>query len=198
MSSDDLTAILQNAKNATYTQYTVRHVRTHRTVHRVAMRPTHVVTHRRVAMRHGRTYVVSTRRYYAVAPIRRVAGASSWRYRYPAYYASRYRSPGYDVTSTGSIVRGPAQQSWRQYYSPMNQVGYEYGYPRGLGYLNTGIEPTSTGSIGLSPGFFSGGGGGFPQWSGQTWISYCSRRFPTYDSTSDTFWGPDGQQHLCF
>lgn len=223
LSSDDLTTIMQNVKNATYTQYTVRH---HRTVHRaVAMHPRHVVVHRRVALhrgfvghrriavyRGGRVYAVTARRYYAWAP-RRVAGFSSWRYRYPAYYAYGYGYPRYwsgaGVTTTGSIASAaplrrtvvvqrawPMQETWRQYYSPMNQVGYTYGYPYGLGYLNTGLEPTSTGSI-FSTGSF-GSVTSFPQWGGQTWISYCSRRFPTYDATSNTFWGPDGQQHLCF
>ncbi|MBF9233122.1 BA14K family protein [Microvirga alba] len=236
LSSDDLAALTQKAD---YTQYRVHHVRAHRVVHhRVAMH--RVVVHRRVAMHRGHfvTYrrTVMTPRGRVFVATRRVwvgprVAASSWRWRYPAYYASTW-SPGYNVVTTGSIARVPpawsggevlttgsiARQTPRQYFSPMNQLGYEYGFVPGLGYLNTSLSPAvsgsigavtgpvvtgpeTTGSIGLTTGAVGYGfarGSEFPQWAGQTWISYCSRRFPTYDRISDTFWGPDGQRHLCF
>lgn len=202
-----------------------------------------VVGYRRVLVG-PRGRVLVARRMWVAPRFATVGGESSWRWRYPYWYASAaspYMYPGYDVTSTGSIAAAPVivrrpirrivatgsivrapvvvttgaiaaapimAQTPRQYFSPMNQLGYEYGFNPGLGYLNTSLRPDVTGSIGLatgpvvagpSPAGFSAPlASSFPEYAGQTWIAYCSHRFPTYNRWSNTFWGPDGLEHQCF
>ncbi|WP_112661973.1 hypothetical protein [Microvirga flavescens] len=86
--------------------------------------------------------------------------------------------------------RGYAQAPM-SYYSPMNPYGYDYGYRRG-------VDVTATGSIaGATPGVYGVYGPSWGQTPGQSWISYCSAKYPTYDKTSNTVWAPDGQQYLC-
>ncbi|NIX75568.1 BA14K family protein [Microvirga terricola] len=205
-----------------------RHVVMHPAVvhRRVAMRGRFVTYRRVVVGPRGRVFVA--RRVW-LGPRFAAVGASSWRWRYPYYYAAaaapRYWYPGYNVTSTGSIATAPVvvtrpvrrarilttgsiAETPRQYFSPMNQLGYNYGFNPGLGYLNTSLRPDVTGSIGATTGAVALGPSpvgfatpmfsSFPEYAGQTWIAYCSHRFPTYNRWSNTFWGPDGLQHECF
>jgi hypothetical protein len=69
-----------------------------------------------------------------------------------------------------------------RYHSPTNPYGYEYGY-------QPGATATTVGSI--SPRDQAGPA---PQ---ESWISYCSAKYRTYDRVSNTFWGKDGKQHIC-
>ncbi|NIX75747.1 BA14K family protein [Microvirga terricola] len=72
----------------------------------------------------------------------------------------------------------PNAQTPSQYYSPTNPKGYSYGYRRGA-------APASTGTVQAGPS------------RGQTWISYCSHKYRSYDPRSNTYWGADGKQHIC-
>ncbi|MGO4570753.1 BA14K family protein [Microvirga sp. 2TAF3] len=110
----------------------------------------------------------------------------------PASASAQTFSPEKIATLTRSAAyaqyTAPRSRTQR-YYSPTNPYGYEYGYPRGY------EEPTTTGGVATPTGPLHTNA--YPDWPGQTWISYCSRRYPTYNPESNTFWGTDGREHLC-
>jgi hypothetical protein len=85
-------------------------------------------------------------------------------------------------TLLGASTSVQAQSS--NYYSPANPRGYDYGYKRGAG-------PATTGSVVRSGVAQSGPVGD------ESWISYCSAKYRTYDANSNTYWGSDGRQHIC-
>ena len=91
------------------------------------------------------------------------------------------------IVSTGTLLGAPAsvRAQSSNYYSPTNPRGYDYGYNK------RGASPATTGSVVQSGVAQSGPVGD------ESWISYCSAKYRTYDATSNTYWGKDGRQHIC-
>ena len=91
---------------------------------------------------------------------------------------------------TVALLGGPAQA--QPYFVPQGPVEYSpgYGYGEGPVEMDPFVDPGATGSVVILPEPT----GPAP---GETWIGYCSRKYPTYNRTSNTWWGPDGRQYLC-
>jgi hypothetical protein len=93
------------------------------------------------------------------------------------------------IFGTASLLSGQAEA--QQYMMPGPVEAYPPGYPGQVEiYPRVEVDPMATGSIVLMPQQMG-------QQPGETWIGYCSRRYPTYNRTSNTYLGPDGQRYLC-
>jgi len=81
------------------------------------------------------------------------------------------------LMATALVTSVQAAETPAQYHSPQNPYGYDAGYPDN--YKPVAEKSTDGPTV------------------GQTWISYCSHKYKTYDPVSNTYWGADGKQHLC-
>ena len=74
-----------------------------------------------------------------------------------------------------------------------------YGYDRGYGYRRGGVAlgGLAAGAIiggALAAQAAQGGDGGSPS---RADVAYCSKRFKSYDASSGTYLGYDGNRHAC-
>jgi hypothetical protein len=81
------------------------------------------------------------------------------------------------VMLTAIAASAFAAETPKQYHSPLNAYGYDAGYPDN--YKPVAENPPAGPTV------------------GQTWISYCSHKYKTYDPVSNTYWGADGKQYIC-
>jgi hypothetical protein len=89
------------------------------------------------------------------------------------------------IVGTAALFAAPVQA--QTYMMPDGPVVID-----SPGYYSAPMEVDSmaTGSIVVVPQQMG-------QMPGETWIGYCSRKYSTYNRTSNTYMGPDGQQYLC-
>lgn len=82
-----------------------------------------------------------------------------------------------------------AQQS-TEMQAPVHrsQPNYPPGYHSAAPMMET--EPLATGSIATMPRPMN-------PMPGESRTGYCTRKYPTYDSASNTYRGPDGLQYPC-
>ena len=114
-------------------------------------------------------------------------------YRGEVYRGGYYR-PGLGVAA-GAVVGGAAIAASQPWYG--GGYGYDYDtnyYGSNPGYATTGYFTSSSdqGFYGSNPGYATS----YSTSGGQD-AAYCADRFKSYDASSGTYLGYDGQRHPC-
>jgi hypothetical protein len=143
-------------------------------------------------------------RFLATAAALALTGATLLATNTPA--SARWWGHGWGGFAAGALVGGAlASTAWgpsHGYYSPgygyydYDDYAYAptysyYGYSPGYSTYSYGYSPGYTDSYGYSPGYSYGSSdaGGS--------VTYCMRRFRSFDPRSGTYLGFDGLRHPC-